>query len=168
MSAPLSRSIGLAAQELIREAAEADAAKIDVEMTHCAAELGIAAHTLYRWLSGESTLPPERIRELADWFRAGVEMDRIAEWLGLVVGEGWEVLPVGDTTNMCGRYIADEALRAMKESGEAIAEIATALADGKITRAEAGRVQKEVQEAVFACRVLARHLGRVVDGREEG
>lgn len=163
MSAPLSRSVGLAAQELIHEAADIGDEKVDVAMTRCAAHLEVAARTLYRWLSGESSLPPDRIRDLARWFRVegNLAPEHLAEWLGLVVGEDWEVLPVPRFPPAPGgaaAVVAGEALLAIRECGLAVASIADALDDGRITRAEAARVLQEVKEARYALAALARTL----------
>lgn len=105
-----------------------EAVRLSGEYKLLADKLGVSWRTLYKWGSGESVIPADRLEQLAEVF-AEIE-------------HGHETSEV------------------LRGTADLLEQIAKAIADGKVTRAEAGQVRAQAQRCMFALECSARSIER--------
>jgi transposase-like protein len=134
----------------------------DAAVTRVAASLGVGSRTLYRWLS-EETMPPDQLAPLAEVL--GPELGR--ELLQEAAGDNFAVIaleePPAEQFSGSSPLLA-QAVRALQECGEAVAEISRAISDREITRDEAARVIEESRDAVAWLHVMIRRCRSIAEG----
>lgn len=128
-----------------------------------ALHFGLSASAVYKW--GESPegggvpIPGNRIIPLCQFLEDYGIVEYLANNLGLIVFR----IPAGKPTNK--NY--DRIARLSKEFGEGIQAVGQALEDGRISKSEIAKIDKEFMEFITEAKSFLEHLRRQVKRKGE-
>lgn len=139
--------------ELVKEVTQPTRKRSVLSVPQIAARLGVSPVTLYKWgePSARHQFPARLVGPLTRVQGDLLLVERIAQDSGCVA------VPV----NVRGQSL-ETVSRCVKEFGEFIAEVGTALDDGELTRDEAERIVREGYEMVAAGMAIVREAERVL------
>jgi len=143
---PFNVAVPALVADLIAEKAQEE--DLRAAVSECALGIGVKPRTLYEWIE-KNTIPGDAYPLITEWLGAH-KGARLGQAL---VGRRLEVLPA-----LTGEGLSADAMRAAKESSEAVTAIIAANMDGEFSDEERPRLLKEVRDARFYLGVLEREL----------